>query len=191
VSARSPLAMLCCALLAVALLLSPAAVAHAAPQSATAASTCSGSDLDPTTADLAAVRAAIVCLHGKIRAQRGLPLLTENARLRRAAVGHSASMVSQRYFDHNGPSGTSLLDRAIDARYVRRDGDWSLGENIAWGTGSAATPASIMRSWMASPGHRANILRRSYREVGVGIVTGVPSGGTAGATYTADFGVRR
>jgi uncharacterized protein YkwD len=191
VSARSPLAMLCCALLAVALLLTPAAVAHAAPQSATAASTCSGSDLDPATADLAAVRAAIVCLHSKIRAQHGLPLLKENARLRRAAVGHSSSMVSQRYFDHSGPSGTNMLDRAVDARYVRRDGDWSLGENIAWGTGSAATATSIMRSWMASPGHRANILRRSYREVGVGIVTGVPSGGTAGATYTADFGVRR
>jgi uncharacterized protein YkwD len=47
-----------------------------------------------------------------------------------------------------------------------------------------------MRGWMASPGHRANILRGAYREVGVGIVAAVPSDGTAGATFTADFGVR-
>ena len=66
-----------------------------------------------------------------------------------------------------------------------------MGENLAWATGVESTPAGIMRDWMASPGHRANILRRSYRDVGVGVVIGVPSDGTIGATYTADFGARR
>ena len=47
-----------------------------------------------------------------------------------------------------------------------------------------------MNSWMASPGHKANILKRAYREVGIGIRLGVPSDGTVGATYTADFGVK-
>jgi uncharacterized protein YkwD len=47
---------------------------------------------------------------------------------------------------------------------------------------------------MNSPGHRANILQRAFREIGIGIETGVPvrlSVSQSGATYTADFGVRR
>ena len=44
---------------------------------------------------------------------------------------------------------------------------------------------------MDSPGHRANVVKRAYREIGIGVVTGVPTDGGAGATYTADFGVVR
>ena len=44
---------------------------------------------------------------------------------------------------------------------------------------------------MDSPGHRANILKRSFRDMGVGVVLGVPVSDAAGATYTVDFGVRR
>ena len=79
-------------------------------------------------------------------------------------------------------------------RLHERARGWSLGENIAWGTGRLATAAQIHRSWMNSPGHRANILQRSFREIGIGIETGVPvrlSAAQSGATYTADFGVRR
>jgi uncharacterized protein YkwD len=44
-------------------------------------------------------------------------------------------------------------------------------------------------SWMASPGHRANILKRRFHVIGIGVVDGVPvAGGGAGATYTTDFG---
>jgi uncharacterized protein YkwD len=46
---------------------------------------------------------------------------------------------------------------------------------------------------MRSPGHKANILRRQFREIGIGIALGAPEDvdGQPGATYTADFGVRR
>jgi uncharacterized protein YkwD len=44
---------------------------------------------------------------------------------------------------------------------------------------------------MRSPGHRANILDSAYRDIGVGVVLGVPVSGAAGATYTVEFGVRR
>jgi uncharacterized protein YkwD len=43
---------------------------------------------------------------------------------------------------------------------------------------------------MNSPDHKANILKRAYRDVGIGIKLGVPSDDTIGATYTLDFGVR-
>jgi uncharacterized protein YkwD len=173
------------------LLFAPAAVAAPSTTHARAAAAdCPGSDLVPTAENLGAVRAAVVCLHSQIRGDRGLAPLGENSMLRHAAVAHSADMVSQRYFEHTAPSGTTMRDRLFGT-YVRRSQDWTLGENLAWATGSQATPASIMRGWMASPGHRANIVRRAYREVGIGIVIGVPSDGTAGATFTADFGSRR
>jgi uncharacterized protein YkwD len=179
-----------CVVLAI-LLFAPAATAGPSGARARAATAvCPGANTVPTAENLGAVRAATVCLHSRIRAQHQLPLLGESSRLRGAATAHSADMVAQRYFNHTAPSGATMRDRLF-ATYVRRSQEWAVGENLAWATGTGATAASVMRSWMASPGHRANILRRAYREVGVGIVVGVPSDGTAGATFTADFGVRR
>lgn len=152
---------------------------------------CENADITPTDANERAVREAILCLHNEIRADRGLPRLREDARLRRAAVAHSQDMVSRRYFEHTTPAGVTMVDRIRAARYVPRNVGWSLGENLAWGTGRLATPRSIMRAWMDSPGHRANVVKRSYREIGIGVVTGVPSDRDKGATYTANFGVIR
>ena len=152
---------------------------------------CQNADLQPTRANEPLVRDAILCLHNQIRSDRGLPTLRENDRLRRAALDHSADMVSRGYFEHTTPGGTTMVDRILGARYASRNVGWSLGENLAWGTGSLATPRRIMRAWMDSPGHRANVVKRAYREIGIGVVTGNPSGGGNGATYTANFGVVR
>ena len=152
---------------------------------------CENADMTPTDANEPAVREAILCLHNQIRAERGLPALRQDARLRRAALAHSDDMVARRFFEHTTPAGVTMVDRIMASRYASRDVGWSLGENLAWGTGRLATPRSIMRAWMDSPGHRANIVKRTYREIGIGIVTGVPTSGAAGATYTADFGVVR
>ena len=100
-------------------------------------------------------------------------------------------MVAQRFFDHQSPAGQDVVDRARDAGYVKPRRTWTVAENLAWGSGTLATPRSIVRQWMQSPGHRANVVKRAYREIGVGVVTGVPSDRGAGATYTADFGVIR
>jgi uncharacterized protein YkwD len=68
----------------------------------------------------------------------------------------------------------------------------STGENIAWGLGMKATPAAIVDKWMHSPGHRADILRPAFTQIGIGIALGAPNvpGRRAGegATYTTDFG---
>jgi uncharacterized protein YkwD len=152
---------------------------------------CEGADAAPSAGNLDAIRTSVLCLHNRIRARAGLPLLRENVRLRSAALAHSQDMVANRFFEHTAPSGATFVDRIMRARYVRGNEGWSLGENLAWGTGSYGTPQGVMDAWMNSPGHRRNVLRRSYREVGIGIVTGVPNGSSAGATYTMDFGVRR
>jgi uncharacterized protein YkwD len=179
--------LLLAAVLALSALLALPAASQAKRKSA-----CANVHVAPTAANLELVRAAVLCLHNRERSVRGLPRLTERSELRAAAQAHSAHMVDARFFSHDAPNGTDMADRILGAGYARGQG-WSLGENIAWGTGPLATAAGIHRSWMRSPGHRANILRRQFREIGIGIALGapVPGGGQDGATYTADFGVRR
>ena len=67
-----------------------------------------------------------------------------------------------------------MVDRIRRTGYTSGARGWALGENIAWGSGRLATAAQIHRSWMNSSGHRANILQRSFREIGIGIETGLP-----------------
>ncbi len=156
-----------------------------------AAQECADADLAPAAGNLKRIRQAILCLHNKVRAQNGVAPLRASTRLRRAATGHSKDMVAAGYFEHTSPGGTTMVDRILSADYVRSGQGWMLGENLAWGTGSLGTPRGAMKAWMGSPGHRANILKRGFRELGVGVVARVPDSGDAGATYTVDFGVRR
>ena len=51
---------------------------------------------------------------------------------------------------------------------------WSVGENLAWGTGVLATPRATVRAWMHSPDHRANLLDRRFADVGIGVAAGAP-----------------
>lgn len=153
---------------------------------------CANANVQPSQDNLPTVRRAILCLHNRERRAHGLPLLHENTKLREAAEKHSGQMVAERFFAHDSPSAGTMVDRILRTGYAR-NGGWSLGENIAWGTGSLATAGQIQRAWMSSPGHKANILRRQFREIGIGIAVGAPvdAGAQAGATYTADFGLRR
>ena len=171
-----------------------ALVATAGPANAAAKreTPCEHANLQPAQGNLATVRAAVLCLHNRERSARGLPRLTEHARLREAAAKHSAHMVADHFFAHDTPSGASMADRVLRTGYAANSA-WTVGENIAWGTGELATAAEIQRSWMQSPAHKANVLKRDFREIGIGIALGAPVDAKRrdGATYTADFGVRR
>lgn len=99
-------------------------------------------------------------------------------------------MVTRSYFAHDSPSGTSFV-RRIEYTGYTRGSSWTLGENLAWGSGRMATPVEIVKAWMASPGHRANVLGR-FGEVGIGIAAGAPVGRLERAqTYATEFGSRR
>ena len=176
-------------LLTALLLVPTAGVAEA--KKAGAAQECANADVEATKDNLREIRAAILCLHNQVRAEHDLPALRENKRLRKAAIGHSKDMVRDGFFEHTTPEGTTMVDRILRAKYVREDQGWALGENLAWGTGAFGTPRGAVQAWMDSSGHRANLLRRTYRDVGIGIVLGVPVSDAAGATYTVDFGVKR
>lgn len=172
----------------------PATRTSAAAPPATAASPACTATLDqPTSANLAAARAATLCLLNVERARAGLGPLHENGTLDAAARSQSANMVALHIFDHTLPGTSGVVDRLLRSGYVNRNEAWSVGENIAWGTERLASPQAIVTAWMNSPGHRANILTRAFRAIGIGIVTAVPVtgfGGQPGATYTTDFGSR-
>ena len=151
---------------------------------------CSNTTITPDAANLEVVRVTLLCLHNQIRAQAGLPLLKDNAKLRKAAVGHSNDMVAEGYFDHTSLNGDTFVDRILDAGYAKRNDGWTIGENLAWGTGELSTPQAIMNAWMNSAGHKANILKKAYKEVGISVRLGVPTDAGVGATVTADFGAK-
>ncbi len=160
--------------------------------SAAAASSCANATAAPGTVSAVALKSATLCLLNEERAAEGLRPLKEHKKLEKAATGFSKEMVSKRFFDHVSPSGSTLTTRVKKVRYTKGARSWSLGENIAWGTGAKATPAAIVDAWMHSEGHKHNILDRKFKEIGIGIASGAPvaTASSVGATYTTDFGYR-
>jgi uncharacterized protein YkwD len=172
-------------------LLATAVVALAAPAGAHASAgdaACPGADLVPAAGNLAQVGQATLCLLNNERAAARLRPLAYSAALTQPSAAYSTRMVSEDFFAHESPDGTTLESRLTAAGYISPDGDWFVGENLAWGQGNLATPRAIAVAWMNSPGHRHNILQPEFTEVGVGIVPGTPGDATWGATYTTDFG---
>jgi uncharacterized protein YkwD len=164
-------------------------VALVAAPTASAAGACSAANASTKTASKRALVRATLCVLNAERAKHRLRPLRLNRKLAAAARGHSHAMASSHFFSHNSRNGASFLDRIRRTGYLRGVRSWNVGENIAWGSGRLGTPRSIARAWMNSAGHRANILSRSFRAIGIGIAAGTPNG-SGGATYTTDFGRR-
>src|SRR2546423_15307984 len=165
-----------------------------APASASAAGRpCPGGGLVPTTANVAKARHSTLCLLNRVRVQHGLRRLHPSAKLRSAANAYSWAMVRNDFFDHVSPGGSTLVSRVRKTAYLSSAHGWMLGENLAWGAGSLATPRQTVRAWMHSAGHRHNILPGRLPQVGIGIAPGAPvrlPAGLSAATYTTDFGAR-
>jgi uncharacterized protein YkwD len=128
-----------------------------------------------------------------VRRRHGLRPLRESRGLAAAARRHSRDMGMKGYFEHDSASGTAFW-RRIERNYASRGfGRWEVGENIAWNT-ARANAAAVVRQWMGSPTHRANILSRSWRELGLGAYrvrrAGGAYGGRAVTIVTLDLGVR-
>jgi uncharacterized protein YkwD len=116
-------------------------------------------------------------LINKARADRGLKPVRLDLRLFRAARHHSRDMIKRSYFAHGAT--TERLSRYVHAGVI--------GETLAWGSGSYASPASTVDSWLQSPPHRALLLDPDFRYVGVGSRGGPFQGETWARVYTADF----
>ena len=144
---------------------------------------------EPTPATVEQVERTVLCLVNRERTSRGLKRLRSSGKLGQAATSHSRDMVRRGYFDHVSPGGGTMQDRIQETGWFSGARSYAYAENIAWGSGEYATPASIVESWMKSAGHRHNILNRRYSELGVGVALGTPRD-RDGATYTTNFGDR-
>ncbi|MFF3286101.1 CAP domain-containing protein [Streptomyces sp. NPDC003023] len=134
-----------------------------------------GSDTD----DPSSPEAQVLALVNQERASAGCSPLKANANLTQAADDYSDVMARSGVMSHTGPDGSTMTSRVEAAGYR-----WStLGENIARGQSDAA---AVMKAWMNSPGHRANILNCSFTELGVGVHFG-----DGGPWWTQNFGAGR
>ncbi len=106
----------------------------------------------------------VVTLVNQQRASYGLPALSLSTTLSNGARLKSQDMQKNHYFSHTSPTYGSPFDmmRSLGISYR------SAGENIAMGY---STAAAVVNAWMNSPGHRANILSGSYKQIGVGYVS--------------------
>src|SRR3954453_4166048 len=151
----------------------------------------SAADVDPGApgTSLREARSATLCLLNVERRRHHLRKLRFNHKLALAGLRHARDMVSNQYFAHDAPSGQDFVERIKDTNYVPASASWLVGENLAWGDRSKSSPREIVKAWMASPGHRHNILTRSFREIGIAIVVGAPVDDVGqAATYATEFG---
>jgi len=107
----------------------------------------------PTNAER--VKAATLCPLNAQRARVGAGPLTQNPKLQLAAERHSLDMATRKFFEHVNPEGVSDAARIIHTGYP----PIFIGENLAWGEEQESTPAMIVKAWMNSPGHKANLMR--------------------------------
>lgn len=180
--------VLLCALSALA-----CSVATAAPRAKAAASSCPGATLRPTGTDGAAVDVATLCLVNAVRASYHLQPLRANRQLAKVATSQVATMIRWDYFADVRPTGQTPMSLVGVTRYPAHTAGFAVGQNIAWGTASFASPEHIVAEWMASPPHRAIILTAAYRDAGVAVTPALPGvlrAGQSGGTYAMEFGDR-
>lgn len=104
------------------------------------------------------------------RKKYGLSLFKENSKLKAMAQTKVEDMFQNQYFSHNSLSGEGVGDLAKDFGYEFL----SIGENLAMG--NFPDDEDLVEAWMASPGHRENILNPSYQEIGVAVQKGIFNG---------------
>ncbi len=134
-----------------------------------------GAPLPPTTttgllgyARTSAIASEVLRLVNAERAKRRLPALADHVRLSTAGWLHSKEMYTKRYFSHRSPSKGSITftDRIRNAGVIKHG---AAGENIAMTHVSTDVARRLVKMWMSSPGHRANIMHKDFRFSGLGV----------------------
>jgi uncharacterized protein YkwD len=160
--------------------------------SSASAADCGPVDTEVNGLSQATMESSITCLINDERVSNGLQPVAPNGDLRQAALNHSDEMVNQSYFEHTSPAGVTFMDRIESTGYMQGARTWTVGENLVWGTGPLSTPQALVTAWMNSPPHRENLLRASFREIGVSAVAGTPVNESdhTGVTVSSEYGYR-
>jgi uncharacterized protein YkwD len=132
-----------------------------------------GVDLEETPAE-----SRLLAEINRVRAAHGLPALQTDARLVLAARTHSRNLLS-----------SGVLAHGSIARRLRSFGVRSqvIGENLAWNSGDRVRTRWLVSRWLASPSHRAVLLERSFRWIGIGTAAGSFQGHSTARVVTTDF----
>ena len=145
------------------------------------------------TSAMRVLEAQVLVNVNRIRAQHRLVGLRFSPKLTAAATQHSREMARLGYFSHDSANGGAFwrrIERYYPSRGFRR---WSVGENLLWSSPDVDA-AGALRMWMQSPEHRANLLNRGWREVGLSAIHVASAHGAYHdldvTIVTADFGAR-
>lgn len=121
------------------------------------------------------------------REKQGLSSLVYNEKLSQAALAKAQDMFSDQYWAHTAPDGLEPWDFISDVGYVYK----VAGENLAR---DFETTDQMVKAWMNSPTHRANIMNGKFQEIGIAVIDGKLQGfettlvvqmfGTAGTDVT-------
>ena len=172
-----------CIALLVALLVAPA-VAFAEDATTTA----------PAPFQLTSDEQMLLNLINKQRTKRGLAKLRVGVKLTTCARSHSQEMGEEQYFAHPSLSGESCAKRILRFGYTKSGYKfWKVGENIYYGCGLYSSPVCVIQAWMKSPAHRAVILTRCFRDIGLGAYVADQGYGSIDSPvtfYTIDLGRR-
>lgn len=126
----------------------------------------------------AVIESEIVAMTNDERTANSVGQLTENTLLDQAAQAKADDMAAKGYFSHTGPDGKTPWQWVAGAGYVYQ----YAGENLAV---RFTDSSEVINAWMASPTHRANIVKPQYTQIGVGIADGTYEG--APATFVVQY----
>jgi uncharacterized protein YkwD len=131
---------------------------------------------------------ATLCLVNRLRARHHLRRVRVSVDLTLAALQHSGDMVRHTYFAHDAPGGETFAVRMSRNGYMHSHPRCSLSEAMAWGMN--ATARSLVNTLEHSPPHRAILLDRAQRDVGIGLWLGAPVArvGSPSSTLVLSFG---
>jgi uncharacterized protein YkwD len=160
-----------------------------APRSASGPSVTAGASTQQKALETALIRGI-----NSIRSKHGLRPLTFSAGLTAAAAQHTREMGTKGYFEHKSYDSTEFSKRIAQWYTSKGRRSWSVGENLLYSSPDVTADEGV-ELWMNSPGHRTNILSRTWREIGISAIhfESAPGEFHDGPVtlVTADFGVRR
>ena len=141
----------------------------------------------------AALESSVLQQINQVRGEHGLAPLKLSAKLAASAAQHSNEMGADGYFAHESFDHSVFWKRVAHWYSPAGKRYWTVGENLLWASPDVS-PSHAVTMWMNSPEHRANLLNRTWREIGLSAVhldaaAGV-YGGQPVTIFTADFGTR-
>lgn len=118
------------------------------------------------------------------RVQNGRKALRVNSKLARGAKAYSLRMTREAFYGHRDPQGRDLSYRIHRSGYASLGWIWGGGENLMWSTfQDSRAPQQAFRKWLDSAPHRANMLVRDWRDMGVAFSPGSPVGTQQGEIW--------